>query len=187
LLTAFDEIPNHILASIHPPFYAVTAARDTMQRFACGFMRYRQCGVLFPPSLCMPDLTRLRASTNAMPADCYINGVPLRTQAQVVQFDGTPRFIHIIGWAVDPAAARPAGGMLLFIDDQYLPVFLGASNGDVAQAYGMPCFHAQFEVAVPVSLIGPGSHTVRLLFLSHDRTQYAWYPVSATVNLPPPG
>lgn len=184
LLTSFDEVPDDMLASIHPAAFAVRLARDTMQRFDCGFMRYKRRCMPFPPSVTTPDVSRLQPSETAVAGDICINNEAWRFNDQVLTLAPGQNFIFLYGWAVDEAARRPAGAVLLYIDDQCIPLFSGGCREDIGQLYGTACKYSQFEAFIPVTMLGPGTHRVRVLFLTHDKTRYWWYPASAMVHVP---
>ncbi|NLF40655.1 hypothetical protein GX586_14515 [bacterium] len=157
----------------------------TMKRFDAGFMRYKTRGVVFPPSIDYPDLSTLHADATGITADCSIGTIPLRAQDQPVPLEHKARFVYVTGWAIDQVAHRPAGGIHVVIDDTFIPVFIGARRDDIARAFSNPDYcHCGFVVAVPVTLIGPGSHHISVLFLNARRTAYSAFPFSAVVQIP---
>ncbi len=110
-----------------------------------------------------------------------LNGVRLdeATAADLV-FPAETEYVHVVGWAVDPVADAPAGGVYLEIDGVPYPAFYGKLREDG------PCRYCGFERAVPISRLAPGAHTLTAKALTRDRHSFyeSARPITFTVEQP---
>ena len=91
-----------------------------------------------------------------------------QTEPIILEAGTSPR---LVGWAVDPVAQRPAGGVLIRIDDG--PPIWGAidrpspavAEGEETADYGQ----SGFAIQVPADALPPGDHVITMQAVTHDR------------------
>jgi hypothetical protein len=85
----------------------------------------------------------------------------------------TPSFLIVRGWVVDVRAKDIAGGVYLDIDGQLYPTYYGFLREDIATNYNTPAYrYSGFQVGIPVSKIGKGSHSLSIKILTNDKKAY---------------
>ena len=84
----------------------------------------------------------------------------------------TPNFM-VKGWAVDPAAKVPAGGVIVHVEDKDFVANYGAPRPDVAANLKNPDYvKTGFNVIIDSSAIGKGKHTLIFRVVTPDRKSY---------------
>jgi hypothetical protein len=80
----------------------------------------------------------------------------------------------LLGWAVDAATGKPAGGVVLLVDRKLeVPTRYGVSRPDVAAAFHEPSWsNSGFEVLLGERALPKGHHTLSIAILSNDRRAF---------------
>jgi hypothetical protein len=81
--------------------------------------------------------------------------------------------IRVVGWAVDVANRKPAGGVYIKIDDKRFPAFYGKQRKRVPRGLDVSSYRfTWFEATVPMSEIGPGTHELSVVVVTSDGERY---------------
>jgi len=141
-----------------------------------------------PDALSLANLPPIDEQTlGSIDATFYIAGnrtAPLSDRVPV------PRnaTVDVRGWCGDPETFAPCLGLFVAIDDRArieAPGAMGGDRPDVAAYYKRATLERTgFRVLIPAARIGEGTHSLRLLAISHDRRGYFLLagPVDVTVE-----
>jgi hypothetical protein len=87
---------------------------------------------------------------------------PLGAVREVCEADGD-RMVVFEGFAIDAAAGRPAGGVVLVVDGRRYPAVTGVASQEAAALTDGPAYDdAGFYRSVPAEEFGPGVHRVEV-------------------------
>jgi len=90
-----------------------------------------------------------------------------------VNSGGREPYLQFSGWAADPSAKAPSGGVWVEIDGRLYPAVDGVERPDAELALGDPRFRrAGYYRRIPMSEVGWGPHQFSLIILTHDRAGY---------------
>ncbi len=92
--------------------------------------------------------------------------------------------IQFLGWAFDPNAAAPAGGLFFRLGARDLGTTYGLARQDVAAAYKLPNLTlVGFNALVSGRSLHPGANTVSVVVVSHDLKSYYVNPSEVVLDL----
>lgn len=102
-----------------------------------------------------------------------ISGVEVSSEDLPVVIPEDESSINVVGWAVDAEARNTAGGVYVVIDGEPIPAFYGMSKEDVAERLGSRTNeYSGFWRAIPIEEIGPGTHELSIIIVTHDGEGY---------------
>lgn len=137
-----------------------------------------------------PQLSAITRHSGFAPVS--LDTVAINGKATVVAGVTTPRTfrvrradtVQLTGWAFDPAARAPAGGLDLRLGVRNSPATYGLARKDVAAAYKAPNLTlVGFNSKVKGSDLRPGANAISLIVISHDRKGYYLNPSEIVLNL----
>jgi hypothetical protein len=98
---------------------------------------------------------------------------PLDAGRQPVVLQRSDGWALVRGWAVDPAARRRAGGLIVTVDGAPVTMRCGEARSDVAEAFGVAGYaDAGCSGVLLLDALAPGRHEVRFRVLSFDGRAY---------------
>ena len=92
--------------------------------------------------------------------------------------------VGIAGWAFDPAAAAPAGGLIVRYGMKSMPATYGLARQDVATAYNLPnVTFVGFNRTVSGRSLNKGTNPLSFAVISHDLKSYYVNPTEVVLDL----
>ena len=93
--------------------------------------------------------------------------------------------VRLSGWAIDPAAGTPAGGVLLVVDGRdVVPAGYGIERADVARSFQRDRLaFVGWAIELPPSLLTTGAHEVVVRVLTRDGAEYVDLPQKIRLQL----
>lgn len=91
------------------------------------------------------------------------------------------KYLKVAGWAIDAAARKPAGGVVVIIDEKLFPAVTGLPAA--VESGGRSYADCGFSRLIPIDEIGPGSHQVSIAVFTRDGAAYYRPPPPRTFSV----
>jgi hypothetical protein len=161
ILRTYETQPDAYLAKVRPATEGVRSMAPFLERkrlnvFSRGFPLPRDPGRKVETEL-------------EFAAPVMINGAPFRPERKEPYLISKRQgWFYIVGWAVDPLAQLPAGGVTVAIDGRRFPAFCGTERPTLATTRGELYRFSGFERAIDLRGIEPGLHELSIIVLTAD-------------------
>jgi hypothetical protein len=101
-------------------------------------------------------------------------GIIYQWEDRLQEVDSKAKHYFIVaGWAIDEVSENCAGGVYVLIDGRTYAAVYGLNREDLSNVFhSLVYYESGFALAVPLSDLGSGRHTVALQIISHDRQKY---------------
>ena len=163
ILHTYETQPNAFLRKLHPAGRAV--------RRMAPFLEQQRLNAFSEPMRLPGDPGRV-VQTELEYGDLFqLNGVTFRPRPdEPTRIPKGHRIVHVVGWAIDPIAQSPAGGVLIEVDGRRFPAFYGQERPNLAAARGEPYRYSGYERALDLLTPGLGPHELSILVLTADQS-----------------
>jgi len=163
ILRTYETQPNAYVAKLRPAIEGV--------RSLAPFLERKRLNAFSEGVSLLGDPGRKVRTELEFAAPVLINGTPYRPQnEEPYRISKRKGWFYIIGWAVDPLAQLPAGGVSVTIDGRRYPAFYGTERPTLGRTRGKLYRFSGFERAIDLGGIDTGLHELSIVVLTADRS-----------------